>query len=75
MESSSAQATLGKLIIGIKVTNVHGDRISFGRATARYFAKVISALTLFIGYIMAGFTNKKQALHDIIADCLVIKKT
>ncbi|MEO0084313.1 MAG: RDD family protein [candidate division WOR-3 bacterium] len=74
MESSAYQATLGKQVLGIMVTDIYGNRISFGRATARHFAKIVSTLTLLIGYIMAGFTQKKQALHDIIADCLVIKK-
>ncbi|MEO8150941.1 MAG: RDD family protein [Bacteroidia bacterium] len=74
MESSSRQATVGKLVLGLKVTDINGDRISFGRATGRYFGKALSNLTLHIGYMMAGFTEKKQALHDIIADCLVVKK-
>ncbi len=75
MESSEKQATLGKLAMGIKVTDLQGNQISFGRATGRHFAKMISGLTLFIGHIMAGFTEKKQALHDMIANCLVIKKS
>lgn len=74
MESSSQQGTLGKMALGIKVADMNGARISFGRATGRYFAKFISGLTLGIGYIMAGFTQQKQALHDIIAGCLVINK-
>lgn len=74
MESSERQATLGKMALGITVTDMEGRRISFARATGRYFAKFISALTLLIGYIMAGFTEKKQALHDIIAGTLVLKR-
>ncbi len=74
MESSSQQGTLGKMALSIKVTDMNGNRISFGRATGRYFAKIISSLTLCIGYIMAGFTQQKQALHDIIAGCLVVNK-
>ncbi|MEZ6045963.1 MAG: RDD family protein [Planctomycetaceae bacterium] len=73
-ESSEAQATPGKRILGIKVTGLNGERISFGRATGRTFAKYISGFTLMIGFIMAGFTEKKQALHDMIASCLVVKK-
>lgn len=73
MESSEGQATLGKQVVGIKVTDINGNRISFGRATGRYFAKIISTLTLCIGYMMAGWTAKKQALHDMIADTLVVK--
>lgn len=72
MESSHRQATLGKIIVGIKVTDLNGNRISFGRATGRHFGKILSSLFLFIGYIMAGFTEKKQALHDIISNCLVV---
>lgn len=72
MESSQKQATLGKMALGIKVTDIQGNRISFGRATGRYFGKIISGLILNIGYIMAAFTEKKQALHDMMANCLVI---
>jgi uncharacterized RDD family membrane protein YckC len=74
LESSTWQATLGKKALGLEVTDVEGRRISFGRATGRFFAKIISALILFIGFIMAGFTEKKQALHDMIAGTLVIRK-
>ncbi|HUZ84758.1 MAG TPA: RDD family protein [Gaiellales bacterium] len=71
LESSSLQATLGKKALGLRVTDVAGNRISFGRASARYFAKILSALTIFVGYIMAGFTDRKRALHDMIAGTLV----
>jgi uncharacterized RDD family membrane protein YckC len=71
MESSSYQATLGKMIFGMKVTDLDGNRISFGRATARHFAKWLSAMILFIGYIMIGFTERKQGLHDLLAGTLV----
>jgi len=74
LESSSWQATLGKKALGLEVTDMEGRRISFGRATGRFFAKIISALILWIGFIMAGFTEKKQALHDMIAGTLVIRK-
>jgi len=74
MESSNKMGTLGKMAIGIKVTDLVGNRISFGRATGRYFAKILSGMILMIGYIMAGFTEKKQALHDMIAGCLVVMK-
>ncbi|MEM7725187.1 MAG: RDD family protein [Cyanobacteria bacterium P01_A01_bin.45] len=74
MESSEKQATLGKQALGICVTDTHGERISFGQATARHFGKFISSIILFIGYIMAAFTEKKQALHDMIAGTLVIDK-
>ena len=74
LESSSWQATLGKKALGLEVTDLAGNRISFGRATGRFFAKYISAIILMIGFIMAGFTEKKQALHDILAGTLVIRK-
>ena len=74
MESSSKQATLGKMVLGIIVTDYQGNRISFGQATARYWAKILSALILCIGFFMAGFTAKKQGLHDIMAESLVVKK-
>jgi uncharacterized RDD family membrane protein YckC len=74
MESSGRQATLGKSVMSLRVTNYEGQRISFGHATGRFFAKIISGLIPFaIGYIMAGFTEKKQALHDFIAATLVLK--
>ncbi|MFA6922694.1 MAG: RDD family protein [Bacteroidales bacterium] len=74
MESSAQQGTLGKMALNIKVTNLNGERINFGQATGRYFGKIVSGLILCIGYIMAGLTEKKQALHDIMANCLVVKK-
>lgn len=74
LESSAWQATVGKKTLGLEVTDLAGHRVSFARATGRYFAKIISVLTFLIGYIMAGFTEKKQALHDMIAGCLVIRK-
>jgi uncharacterized RDD family membrane protein YckC len=74
MESSSWQATLGKKALGLEVTDMEGRRIGFGRATGRTFGKIISAFILYIGFLMAAFTEKKQALHDMIAGCLVIKK-
>lgn len=74
MESSARQATLGKQVLGIVVTDLNGQKISFGRATGRYFGKIISGLILYIGFIMAGFTEKKQALHDVMASTLVVMK-
>jgi uncharacterized RDD family membrane protein YckC len=71
MESSSYQATLGKMIFGMKVTDLNGNRISFERATGRHFAKWLSAMVFFIGYIMVGFTERKQGLHDLVAGTLV----
>ncbi len=74
MESSRWQATPGKLALGIRVTDLNGHRISFGRATGRHFGKIVSSIPLLIGWIMAAFTEKKQALHDMMAGCLVINK-
>jgi uncharacterized RDD family membrane protein YckC len=59
------------MALSMKVTDLQGNRISFARATGRHFAKYISAMILLIGYIMAGFTERKQALHDMIAGTLV----
>jgi uncharacterized RDD family membrane protein YckC len=75
MESSARQATLGKSVMSLRVTNGDGQRLSFGHASGRFFAKIISGMIPFaIGYIMAGFTAKKQALHDLIAGTLVLKR-
>ena len=74
MESSNKQATLGKLALGIIVTDLGGNRVTFGRATGRYFGKILSGMIFSIGFIMAAFTEKKQALHDMIASCLVVMK-
>ncbi len=73
MESSEWQATLGKRAVNIKVTDLDGNRISFLRATGRFFGKILSSLILLVGYIMAAFTEKKQALHDILAGTLVVQ--
>lgn len=72
MESSPYQATFGKKLIGIKVTDMYGRRISFRRAALRNLAKVLSSMVYYLGYLMIGFTRKKQGLHDLIAGCLVV---
>ena len=74
LESSQKQATLGKMALGIVVTDVNGSRITFGRANGRYWSKIVSALILLVGYLMAAFTEKKQALHDMMSGCLVVQK-
>lgn len=74
MESSRFQGTLGKMAVQIKVTDLQGNRLTFGRATGRHFGKIVSGLILLIGYIMVAFTEKKQGLHDIMAGCLVVRK-
>ena len=75
MTSSPRGATLGKMALGLRIVRFDGAQLSFGRATARYFAKAIAtpAVPLFIGYIMVAFTNRKRALHDILVDTLVIR--
>jgi uncharacterized RDD family membrane protein YckC len=73
-ESSKLMASPGKYALGIIVTDSAGDQISFWRALARNSAKLLSYLLLYFGFIMAAFTKKKQALHDIMANCLVVKK-
>ena len=74
MESSATQATLGKMALSLKVTDVDGERITFGRATGRHFGKYVSAIILFFGFFMAGWTAKKQALHDMMAGTLVVRE-
>jgi len=72
-ESSSLQATPGKMALGLIVTDTDGRRISPARALGRYFAKILSGLILLIGYIMIAFTDRKQGLHDMIAGTLVLR--
>jgi len=75
LESGEKQATWGKQALGLYVTDCAANRISFGRATGRFFGKIISGkTTMYIGYIIAGFTEKRQALHDMIAGCLVLRR-
>lgn len=73
-ESSSTQATPGKMCLGIKVCGLNGERLTFLQSLARNLCKIISNMTVNIGYAMAGFTVRKQALHDIISNCLVVEK-
>ena len=75
MESSDWQATLGKRVLGLVVTDMAGQRVSFGRSSGRHFGKMITNLIpAFLGYIMAGFTDKRQALHDMLSGCLVLRR-
>jgi len=75
MESSSKQGTLGKIALGIQVTDINGNRISFWRATGRNCAKLLSVLIMYMGFLMAAFTDRKQTLHDVMSGCLVINKS
>jgi uncharacterized RDD family membrane protein YckC len=74
MESSNYQASLGKMVLGLKVTDTNGNKLDFSKALVRNLCKIISSMILLIGYLMAAFTEKKQALHDMIANTLVVKK-
>lgn len=71
-ESSAWQATIGKRALGIRVTDLHGQRISFPRALGRYLAKLLSAFLLCIGFLMVAWTQRKQGLHDLLANTLVL---
>lgn len=73
MHASKWQATIGKKLLKLKVTDLHGNRITFWRALGRYLAMAFLSSIFYIGYIIAGFTEKKQALHDLIAGTVVIK--
>jgi len=73
MESSSKQAMIGKMARKIKVTDLNGKRISFRRASGRFLGKLLSNATTLIGYLMAAFTIKKQALHDILTGCFFVE--
>jgi len=74
LESGEAQATVGKKVMKLRVKDEKGRRISFGRATGRYFSKILSGLTIDFGYIMAAFMPRNQALHDIIAGTVVVRR-
>ena len=73
MESSRFQATLGKVVMGIKVTDQNGHRLDFAKALLRNLSKIISGIVLGIGYLMIVFDDKKQGLHDKIADTYVVR--
>ena len=74
MESSEWQATVGKKVLDLVVTDMAGRRVSFWRATGRHFGKMVSMMIYPIGHLMAGFTQQKQALHDMIAGCLILRR-
>lgn len=73
LESSSWQGTVGKKMLGLKVTDLDGYRIGFAKATGRHFGKILSGLILGIGFIMIAFSERKQGLHDQLAGTLVLK--
>ncbi len=74
LESSPARATIGKAALGMFVGDLHGDPITFWRASLRYWLKVLSSFLLMTGWLMAAFTPRKQALHDLLAGTLVLRK-
>jgi uncharacterized RDD family membrane protein YckC len=72
-ESSQWRATVGKRIVGLQVLTASGGRLSFGQATVRHFMKFLSLFTAAVGFMMAGWTKRRQALHDMPCDCIVVK--
>jgi len=72
LESSSWQGTIGKKVLGLRVTDIDGHRIGFGRATGRYFGMILSGMICLIGFLMVAFTERKQGLHDLLAGTLVL---
>lgn len=74
MESSVYQATVGKIVLQIYVTDLEGQRLSFGRASGRWLGSILSGILLGIGYIMVAFTEKKQGLHDFLAGTFVLRR-
>lgn len=74
MESSGGQATVGKRVFGVRVSDLEGDRLSFLRASARFFSKIFSILSLGLGFLVVPFTRRKQALHDVVTSCLVVRR-
>ena len=74
LESSPARGTLGKIALNLFVADLHGDPITFYRASARYWLKILSTLALGVGWLLAAFTPRKQALHDLLSGCLVLRR-
>ena len=72
-ESSHYRATLGKRIVGLQVLTSTGGQLSFGQATVRHFMKFLSLFTAAVGFMMAGWTRRRQALHDMPSDCVVVR--
>ena len=72
LQSSKHQATIGQKLCNIKIVDQNFKKITLGRATLRYFCLTLSAVILFIGYLMIGLTKKKQGLHDLFSKTLHI---
>jgi uncharacterized RDD family membrane protein YckC len=73
LQSASRQATLGQMALGIRIADLEGRRVSFGRASGRYFATVLTGLTFGLGYLLMFFTARKQTLHDLVASTVVLR--
>jgi uncharacterized RDD family membrane protein YckC/Tfp pilus assembly major pilin PilA len=73
-ESSAKQASPGKMALGLIVTDEHGNRLGFWHAFGRFAGKIVSGMIFNIGYMMAGWTGRKQALHDLMAGTFVVRK-
>jgi uncharacterized RDD family membrane protein YckC len=73
LTSTARGATLGKMAVGLRVVTDQGQRLSFARASGRFFAKFVSAIILLIGFLMVAFTDRKRGLHDMIAGTLVVQ--
>jgi uncharacterized RDD family membrane protein YckC len=73
LTSSSWQGTVGKRLLQLRVTDETGNRIGFGRATGRFFAKILSSMFFYVGFIMVGLTDRKRGLHDMLAGTLVMR--
>ena len=73
LTSSSWQGTIGKRILRLKVTDDRGNRIGFGRSTARFFAKILSGWIMYVGFIMVAFMERKRGLHDVICGTQVLR--
>lgn len=74
MESSKRQATFGKSALGIMVKSGDGQRVTFGQASGRHFGKIVSCLVLYVGFFMVAFTHRKRALHDMMSNCVVMRR-
>ena len=74
LESSSQQATLGKLAVGIKVTDARGERLGRAHALGRWVSHLVCYVTFYIGYLVVAFTERRQGLHDMVASTLVVDR-
>ena len=73
--SSAARGTLGQQLMDLQVTDGNGARVSFARASARYFATLLTLLTCGVGYLFQLFTSRRQTLHDWVSGTLVVRRS